>query len=173
PGLTDFGIAGRIAGEEEDEIGVSVPWTAPEVLYATEPASVRSDVYSLGATLWHLLVGRSPFQIRGGDNSEFELMRRIRDLPPPPTGRADVPESLERLLRHALAKDPRARVPSAVELARGLQAVDLVVISDRTEARPAASAPASSRPATHAPATVARPASYAAQPVVQQFAPAP
>jgi hypothetical protein len=34
----------------------------------------RGDVHSLGATLWQLLVGRSPFVVPGGDNSAYALM---------------------------------------------------------------------------------------------------
>lgn len=170
PGLTDFGIAGRIADEDDDDTGVSVPWTAPEVLYATGPTSVRSDVYALAATLWHLLVGRSPFEVRGGDNSTFELMRRIHDLPVPPTGRADVPESLDRLLRQAMAKDPQVRPASAIDFARGLQAIeaelrlprtDIVVLTELLDNRQQSAHLAGG---AQAPPTVARPASYAAQP---------
>ena len=126
PGLTDFGIAGR-GGHAEDvdeDVGVSVPWSPPEVLYGQSNGDARSDVYSLAATLWHLLVGRSPFEQPGGDNSAYALMPRIRAVPVPPTGRADVPVSLERLLGHAMAKDPGSRPQTALELARGLQAVE-------------------------------------------------
>ncbi|KRE63586.1 serine/threonine-protein kinase [Nostocoides sp. Soil756] len=126
PGLTDFGIAGR-GGHAEDvdeDVGVSVPWSAPEVLYGQSNGDARSDVYSLAATLWHLLVGRSPFEQPGGDNSAYALMPRIRATPVPTTGRADVPVSLERLLSHAMAKNPDARPQTALELARGLQAVE-------------------------------------------------
>jgi hypothetical protein len=126
PGLTDFGIAGR-GGHAEDvdeDVGVSVPWSPPEVLYGLSNGDPRSDVYSLAATLWHLLVGRSPFEQPGGDNSAYALMPRIRAVPVPPTGRADVPVSLERLLAHAMAKDPGSRPQTAIELARGLQSVE-------------------------------------------------
>lgn len=126
PGLTDFGIAGR-GGHAEDvdeDVGVSVPWSPPEVLYGQSNGDSRSDVYSLAATLWHLLVGRSPFEQPGGDNSAYALMPRIRAVPVPPTGRADVPVSLERLLAHAMAKRPDGRPQTALELARGLQAVE-------------------------------------------------
>ena len=126
PGLTDFGIAGR-GGHAEDvdeDVGVSVPWSPPEVLYGQSNGDSRSDVYSLAATLWHLLVGRSPFEQPGGDNSAYALMPRIRAVPVPPTGRADVPVSLERLLAHAMAKKPENRPQTALELARGLQSVE-------------------------------------------------
>ncbi|GAA5017759.1 serine/threonine-protein kinase [Terrabacter aeriphilus] len=130
PGLTDFGIAGRGARdgdaevESTDGVGVSVPWAAPEVLYGQSNGDERADVYSLAATLWQLLVGRSPFEVPGGDNSAYALMPRIRSTPPPATGRPDVPTGLERLLAQAMAKDPTHRPSSALELARALQAVE-------------------------------------------------
>ncbi|MGO4604162.1 protein kinase domain-containing protein [Terrabacter sp. 2YAF2] len=130
PGLTDFGIAGRGAREGDappeatDDVGVSVPWAAPEVLYGQSNGDERSDVYSLAATLWQLLVGRSPFEVPGGDNSAYALMPRIRSTAPPTTGRQDVPAGLERLLAQAMAKDPAHRPASALEFARALQAVE-------------------------------------------------
>ena len=130
PGLTDFGIAGRgaregdVEAETTDDVGVSVPWAPPEVLYGQSNGDERSDVYSLAATLWQLLVGRSPFEVPGGDNSAYALMPRIRSTPPPPTGRQDVPPGLERLLAQAMAKDPAHRPSSALEFARALQAVE-------------------------------------------------
>ncbi|HET8594384.1 MAG TPA: serine/threonine-protein kinase [Intrasporangium sp.] len=130
PGLTDFGIAGRgrRAGEFEpentDDVGVSVPWAPPEVLYGQSNGDERADVYSLSATLWQLLVGRSPFEVPGGDNGAYALMPRIRSAPVPSTGRQDVPDGLERLLAQAMAKDPAHRPASALEFARALQAVE-------------------------------------------------
>ena len=122
PALTDFGIATTKGGDGPE--GLSVPWSPPEILFGTSPGDQRADVYSLGATLWHLLVGRSPFEQPGGDNSTFALMGRIKSDPPPRTRRADVPGRLERLLRQAMAKDPAARPQSAMELIRGLQSIE-------------------------------------------------
>ncbi|KRF23261.1 serine/threonine-protein kinase [Phycicoccus sp. Soil803] len=127
PGLTDFGIAGRggaAAEEEADDVGVSVPWAPPEVLFGQSNGDARADVYSLAATLWQLLVGRSPFEVGGGDNSAYALMPRIRSNPVPSTGRADVPVSLERLLGQAMAKDPGNRPATALALARALQEIE-------------------------------------------------
>ncbi|HEY6790827.1 MAG TPA: serine/threonine-protein kinase [Trebonia sp.] len=129
--LTDFGIA-TVKGTTGAD-GLSVPWSPPEVLYVTSDGDERSDVYSLGATLWHLLAGRSPFEEPGGDNRTLALMRRIKSDAPPGTGRADVPESLERLLRQAMAKNPQARPQRAVDLARGLQAIEQELRLPRTE----------------------------------------
>jgi hypothetical protein len=127
PGLTDFGIAGRggaAAEEEADDVGVSVPWAPPEVLFGQSNGDARADVYSLAATLWQLLVGRSPFEVGGGDNSAYALMPRIRSNPVPSTGRADVPVSLERLLGQSMAKDPNNRPATALALARALQEIE-------------------------------------------------
>ena len=154
PGLTDFGIAGRglrtradavVQGvSAREEIGVSVPWSAPEVVYGESDGDERSDIYSLGATLWQLLVGRSPFEVPGGDNTAYALMPRIRTQPVPPTKRPDVPASLERLLTQAMAKDPALRPQSALEFAHGLQAIEqecrlprtqVLVLDDRGRAR--------------------------------------
>jgi serine/threonine protein kinase len=126
PGLTDFGIAG-LGGRDDDEtedVGVSVPWAPPEVLFGQSNGDRRSDIYSLAATLWQLLVGRSPFEFPGGDNTAYALMPRIRSTPAPSTGRADVPTSLERLLAQAMSKDPLQRPATALEFARALQAVE-------------------------------------------------
>jgi serine/threonine protein kinase len=127
PGLTDFGIAGRgraLEEDNEDEVGVSVPWAPPEVLFGHSNGGPRSDVYSLAATLWQLLVGRSPFEVPGGDNSAYALMPRIRTAPVPGTGRADVPVSLERLLAQAMAKNEHSRPESALSFARALQEIE-------------------------------------------------
>jgi hypothetical protein len=122
PALTDFGIATTKGGDDAE--GLSVPWSPPEILYRTGTGDQRSDVYSLGATLWHVLAGRSPFDQPGSDNKSLALMGRIKTDPVPPTGRADVPDRLERLLRQAMAKDPAARPQTAMELIRGLQSVE-------------------------------------------------
>lgn len=123
PGLTDFGIASAQGPEDEVVEGLSIPWSPPES-FGDGMLDVRADVYSLAATLYTLLSGRSPFEIPGGDNSGLSMISRIERSPLPNTGRADAPASLERLLAHAMAKDPSHRPGSAVELARLLQQVE-------------------------------------------------
>ena len=78
PVLSDFGIAASIAvAKEEDSVGLSIPWSAPEVLLDETPGSIASEVWSLGATVYSLLAGRSPFEVPGGSNSSTDLMSRI------------------------------------------------------------------------------------------------
>jgi eukaryotic-like serine/threonine-protein kinase len=131
PALSDFGIAGTIADVGERIIAVSIPWSAPEVLLDSAPPSVASDVYSLSATLWHLLTARAPFE-RAGD-TEAALVRRIHLEPLPPLGRRDVPATLDRLLRQSMAKDPGDRFSSMTSFVHALQDVQEQMQLERTD----------------------------------------
>lgn len=124
PALTDFGIAGGTEIESGAvSHGVSVPFAAPEVLNGSTVGDVRSDVYSLGATVYALLAGRSPFST-GAPTTEAELIQRTLNAPLPPTGRGDAPPTLERVLALALARDPANRYESAAAFGRALQGVE-------------------------------------------------
>lgn len=139
PALTDFGIAART--DAAGAGGFSYHWAAPEVVTGAADGDERADVYSLAATLWHLLAGRAPFADETGNKDVLALISRIRDDPPPPTGRRDVPESLERLLRHGMAKNPAARPQSALDMVRSLQAIEQELRLPVTKEAVAASEP--------------------------------
>ena len=91
---------------------------------STRPrAPSASEVWSLGATVYSLLAGRSPFEIPGGANGSSDLMSRIDRAKPQPIGRPDVPTSLEQLLAaHDVAPSPstarRARSSSSASCSR-------------------------------------------------------
>lgn len=124
PALTDFGIAVTAAEAADPEaIGVSIPWSPPELLAAEPVGDARSDVYSLTATLYTLLARRSPLEIDGRRTTTADLLARIMRVPAPSTGRPDTPRSLERVLARGLVKDPAYRIASAEQLARALQDV--------------------------------------------------
>jgi tRNA A-37 threonylcarbamoyl transferase component Bud32 len=125
PVLADFGIAATLTdAEHSGAIGLSVPWSAPEVLREQVTGSVASEVWSLGATVYSFIAGRSPFEVPGGDNSSSALMARIARAKVPPIDRGDVPASLERVLVRAMQRTPDARQRTALEFARDLQAVE-------------------------------------------------
>jgi serine/threonine protein kinase len=125
PVLSDFGIAASLTvAKEEDSVGLSIPWSAPEVLLDETPGSIASEVWSLGATVYSLLAGRSPFEVPGGSNSSTDLMSRIARAKPQPIGRADVPASLEQLLRRAMSRKPEQRPATALDFVRELQVVE-------------------------------------------------
>jgi serine/threonine protein kinase len=123
PALTDFGISGTLAGDSDDDSGMSIPWSPPEQFRDGSVDGVMVDVWALGATLYTLLAGRSPFVMPGADNSQRELINRISNMALPRLGRADVPESLELALSTAMAKSPQSRYSSAHAFALALQRI--------------------------------------------------
>jgi serine/threonine protein kinase len=125
PVLSDFGIASTLSeADTHESVGLSIPWSAPEVLMDETPGSVASEVWSFAATVYSLLAGRSPFEIPGESNKSTELISRINRARPQPIGRSDVPPSLERALAQAMARKPENRPPSVLELVRELQAIE-------------------------------------------------
>lgn len=123
PALTDFGISGVIGADDDQDAGMSIPWSPPEQFRGGAVDGVPVDVWALGATLYTLLAGRSPFVLPGQDNSQRELISRITNSPVPRLGRADVPESLELVLATAMAKSPVSRYSSAHTFALALQRI--------------------------------------------------
>jgi serine/threonine protein kinase len=125
PGLTDFGIAGTIADPGTEDIMLSLPWSPPEMVDVSvgNPSSVASDVYSLGATIWHMLNGHYPFW-NAADPSKEGLEDRIQRMPPTRPG-ADVPREVDDLLVACLAKRVADRPVSAHQVAKALRDAEL------------------------------------------------
>ncbi len=117
--MSDFGLA-RESGEEEARVTQdghtvgTVDYMAPEQARDCGAADVRSDIYSLGCTVFHMLTGQAPFP--GGSIPE-RLLKHAKDDPPDVrrlNPRAS--ESFCAVLRRMLAKDPdnRYQTPSAL-----------------------------------------------------------
>jgi len=125
PVLSDFGIAASVSAREGVEVfAMSVPWSAPEIIDERTSGSVPAEVWSLGATVYSLLAGRSPFERPShSDNTRDHLKSRIRRAAYTPIERSDLPPGLEDVLRRALAKNPVDRFSSAAEFAHALQLV--------------------------------------------------
>lgn len=124
PALTDFGIA-TTAESVESSGGMSIPWSPPESFSDDPESGVATDVYALGATVYTLLAGRSPFEQPGGRNGGADLIQRIEGQPLPRLERTDAPVSLQLALERAMAKRPGDRYESAVAFARALQRVQI------------------------------------------------
>jgi serine/threonine protein kinase len=149
--LTDLGVA-RAVREEEYRVtraGTTVgtiDYLAPEQARDSALADIRSDIYSLGCTLYHMLSGQPPFPDGGLGERLFKHMQ----IEPPDVRNfnADVPDGLWAVLRRMLAKRPDDRYQSPAELrealmglsatasgnstARTADEVDSVVVSSRT-----------------------------------------
>ena len=123
PVLSDFGVATGGLDGTDDVIAMSPPWSAPEVVERRSSGTVASEVWALGATIYTLLAQRSPFDIPGRRRSDEQLKARIVRARVGPTGRDDVPQSLERALADAMRRDPADRYPSALAFGQALQEV--------------------------------------------------
>lgn len=120
--VIDFGLAKSAAitsvGANQAHVGFSgtPDFASPEQLRADQTSvDTRSDIYSLGATLWYLLCSRTPFRGR--------LVGEVHDEPLPleQLTLAHVPGPVVALLRSMLAVEPGRRPPSARELLTALQ----------------------------------------------------
>ncbi len=142
PALTDFGISSNLEGElpvhtvtspedasatgsGQSAVGMSVPWSPPEMFEDDPRPDQRSDVFSLAATVHTLLAGRTPFEIPGRPNGSLDLIGRIERGAITPIDRTDVPRSLTAVLAKGMATRRDDRYPSAIEFARALQRVEL------------------------------------------------
>ena len=113
--LTDFGIASRSGDPRLTSEGValgSLFYMSPEQMKA-EPVDSRSDVYSVGVTLYEMLTGQPPVQ---GTSFYSILKAHMEERPRPVTELApDVPAELSRILAKSLEKTPEARFQTAGE----------------------------------------------------------
>ena len=125
PVLSDFGIAATLSESGDKEaVGMSIPWSAPEVLMDETAGTIASEVWAFAATIYSLLAGRSPFEVPGQSNKSADLISRINRARPQPIDRGDVPTSLERSLARAMSRRPDQRHGSILELVHELQAIE-------------------------------------------------
>jgi serine/threonine protein kinase len=125
PVLADFGISSSLTRATADEVlAMSIPWSAPEVIAEQTAGTVASEVWSLGATVYSLLAGHSPFERRDrGQNTKEQLRRRIARATYTDIARTDVPASLQAVLARSMSRDARARYASAREFAEAVRSV--------------------------------------------------
>src|SRR6184192_1321774 len=121
--VIDFGVAKALV-EKPDAMGlthggfVGTPAFASPEQFTDAPIDVRSDIYSLGVTLWYLLTGNRPFQ--GATIEQIRASQCSRTLPIEQLKAARVPSKLVSLLVSMLALAPAAR-PGIRELKKQLQ----------------------------------------------------
>jgi serine/threonine-protein kinase len=118
--IIDFGLARlpHLEGMTTTGMIVGTPeYMAPEQIRGGA-VDGRTDLYALGALLYHMLCGRPPFT---GENPIAVSLSHAQDpVPPPTTLRRDLPPAWEELLLRALAKDPAERFQTASALREAL-----------------------------------------------------
>jgi serine/threonine protein kinase len=119
--ITDFGLALALRGRGKFGGATSRSGTpqfaSPEQLLG-EHVDQRSDLYSLAAVAYFLLLGQPPF--RSGTPQQVLALQTTNQLPPLAERRDDVSEELERVLRRALRPEAEDRYPSAAEFLQAL-----------------------------------------------------
>jgi serine/threonine-protein kinase len=116
--LTDLGLAKRT--DETSHLtaarqGFGTPYYMPyEQALNAKYADGRSDIYALGATLYHLVAGEVPFQ--GVNHLEIIDKKNIGDYPPASSHNPQVPHALDEILGKMLAREPADRYQTASEL---------------------------------------------------------
>ena len=156
--LTDFGLA-RLTDTPHltvtGELVGSPAYLSPEQVRGGKAVDHRSDVYSLGVTLYELLARRRPFEGRTRDR----IFHDICQLEPIPPRRFEprIPADLETICLRAIEKEPRRRHATAAELAEDLRrfAAERPILSKRAGRLAKAVKWARRRPGVSLAATVA------------------
>lgn len=159
--LADFGIARVASAETALTAGVigTFAYLAPELVHGA-PASERSDVYSVSATLHVLLTGRAAFA-GDDDASPVAAVLRAGRSPAPDLVASGLPEPVAAVVRRAMEPNPELRTPDAATLVAELQGAAAAMgwprqrtVGDRAPASPATATGSAAAKATSA--TVAR-----------------
>ncbi|MDR3078085.1 MAG: protein kinase [Planctomycetota bacterium] len=117
PKLTDLGIAildkSDMTGSGSGQVLGTPHYMSPEQA-AGRDITPSTDIYSLGATFYHVFSGRPPLD---GETAEEIMIKQVREIPPPLAAAAeDIPPELARVVDRALAKSPGDRQPDAAAL---------------------------------------------------------
>jgi serine/threonine-protein kinase len=126
--ILDFGLA-RFESEAGRKTRLTtlgnlvgtVDYVAPEQAENARTADIRADIYSLGCSLYYLLIGQPPFP---GDNVVEKMTRRVLEEPPSVRAvRPEVPGAVDRVVARMMARKPSDRFQTPAEVAVALQAL--------------------------------------------------
>lgn len=126
--LVDFGISKVRASEDGQQphltrtnsaLGTPL-YMSPEQARSPRDVDARTDLYSVGAILYEMLSGRTPYTSESGEFTEILFKIFTTEPEPLATLRPDLPEGLCAVVHHALQRDPKDRFGSAMEMAEAL-----------------------------------------------------
>jgi serine/threonine-protein kinase len=130
--LGDFGLAKMFTSSSKFTLSgafLGTPtYASPEQCLGRDNLDGRSDVYSLGVMLYEMATGRPPYD---ADTPMAVVVKHINDpLPLPRKINPDLPESVERVILKALAKDREDRYQTAGEMSKALEAAAVTPKAD-------------------------------------------
>ncbi|MBI2900676.1 MAG: serine/threonine protein kinase, partial [Planctomycetes bacterium] len=123
--VADFGLARDVAGGEKSlsqtgEIVGTPNYMAPEQATGGK-VDGRTDLYSLGATMYHLLTGKVPFT---GTSALSIVVKHLNEpVPPPESLEPSIPKPISDVILRLMAKSPDERYQSAEDLVKALEAI--------------------------------------------------
>lgn len=121
--IADFGIARLGHGSKLTEHGGvvgTIDYVSPEYMLNSQ-VDWRSDIYAMGVLAYEMLAGVAPFR---GDSVYATMTKRLKSDPEPISKyRHDCPPELEKIVLHAMARDPEKRFQSAYEMFEELQKI--------------------------------------------------
>lgn len=133
--LVDLGFALRRSEAmltETRAVAGTLNYIAPEVLTSAYCSDQRSDVYSLGITLFYMLTGQLPFE--GRDAAELVEAHRERPLPDPRQIQPHIAADVVRLLSQMTAKEPLRRPQSAKEFINAMIPIEVAALKQERAA---------------------------------------
>lgn len=148
--ILDFGIAKWVRDEETEldqlETLAGTVFGTPRYMSPEQAQGgaldARSDLYSLGVMLFHMLTGRAPFT---DDDAVVVMAKHIKDAPPPLSEVApevEIPAPVEAVVRRALEKSPENRPATAEQMLSDLEAASQLSRAAESGVRPQLSAAA-------------------------------
>ena len=119
--ITDFGAALIATGETTQVSAIGSPAYMSPQQVKEHPLDHRTDIYSMGVVMYHLLTGRLPFQA----SNNFSLIYQITSVEPQPPSsfRPEIPQALDAIVRRAMAKDLEQRYAEWEEFSEDLAGV--------------------------------------------------
>src|SRR5205085_9936706 len=120
--VLDMGLARFFNDEDDvltkkfdDSVLGTADYLAPEQAVDSHDVDIRADIYSLGATFYYTLTGRTPF----GDGTTAQKLIWHQSRQPKPVGtvRPEVPEALAAIIEKMMAKEPALRYQMPQEVA--------------------------------------------------------
>ncbi|MHC5080479.1 MAG: serine/threonine-protein kinase, partial [Planctomycetota bacterium] len=121
--LCDMGLAKelRAGAEDQKEVAGTPLYISPEQASGAKDIDIRSDIYSLGATLHHMILGRPPFL--GTDPHHILRMHMEEALVPPVKRDPSLPVPISDLIVKMMAKNPEDRFPHPTALIAQMERV--------------------------------------------------